>query len=120
MNSQPHLQPASETSGLKTPHGRVVAKIVCAMTGVRPHLVRHLSAIRSIPCFAISFCPFPSGKGERWEMVSFDSDYSDGDGALPSFFKVSLFSPPRSLSSSRLDTVRWGKGDLERTFVDLG
>lgn len=31
MNSQPHLQPASETSGLKTPHGRVVAKIVCAV-----------------------------------------------------------------------------------------
>ena len=46
---------------------------------------RHLSAIRSIPGFPILF--------QRREMVSFDSDYSGGDGASP-FFLLRLVVTP--------------------------
>lgn len=94
MNSLPHLQSASETSGLKTPHGRVVAKIVCAV----------------LPCDTLvqyaAYC-FPSfGR----EMVSFDSDYSGGDGASPLFSQVSDTSLPLNMLG----------GSSGKDLVDLG
>lgn len=72
------------------PHGRVVAKIVCAL-GFEPG-VRHFSAIRSMPFPVLPRCSpsYGGGLGGRMGLVSFDSDYSGGGGASLLFSEVSL------------------------------
>lgn len=66
--------------GLKTPvhtpHGRVVAKIVCVI---------YIYICMTLECNTQHTVFFLSSFRGKGKMVSFDSDYSDGDGASPSF-----------------------------------
>ena len=65
------------------PHGRVVAKIVCAL-GFEPG-VRHFSAIRSV-FWLLLLCLLWVGEG--FAGVSFDSDYSgEGDASFLLFWR---------------------------------